>query len=376
MRIARFVSEFKADADRGLMPNYHKLSLAQRALGNDVSIFAMGEAESGGTAFNGIDVTFVKKPPLARVFLGGKLMDALLKSGFDARIVHSTNPMPLGWLFPHYRKKTNAKFALSLHGSLNPLRAHGHGSVFAMRDSLEFPALAKFLARRVDIILPVADFIKRELLDAGVPEQKIKVVPSGVDFAMFSGTRPKMGGTGSEFTVLYTGRLAETKGIAHLLQAAALLKGKGIKFRLVGGTAKDGGYAGAVSLAGRLGVNEFVEFLPPVSHGEMPALYAQADAFVLPSFMEGRSKVLWEAMAAGVPAIATACGGTLETIRHGENGLLVPVADAEAIAEAIMRLRNDGALCRRLARRGRATAKGFDWKIVAKQYLAAFEAVL
>lgn len=384
MRIARLVSEFPREANRGLAPNYSMLSEAQARLGNDVAVFAMDKRAREPEMHGKVKVSFVKKPRLARVFAGPRLMGALRRSGFGADVVHATNPLPFGWLFPFAKRGMRGKFALSVHGSLKSAQLHSPRGIASIRDSVEFSALAKYLARRVDVVMPVAEFIKREFIECGIPEEKIKVVPSGVDFALFSGGGKKSAGkrkiSGAEknkqqFTVLYAGRFAQKKGIPHLLHAAELLKGEGIKFILAGGTPADNDYENIHAIIRSRGLGGIVETLPPIPYAELPRIYREADAFVLPSLIEPRAKVIWEAMAAGTPVIATAQGGVAETIEHGKNGLLVPPADGEAIAGAIRMLRNDRALGKRLAANGRRTAERFDWAEIAKMHQAVFEGI-
>ena len=105
-------------------------------------------------------------------------------------------------------------------------------------------------------------------------------------------------------------------------------------------------------LAASLGLAGVVHFLGP--RPDVPDLLNAMDIFVLPSYSEGMSLALLEAMAAGLPVIATAVGGTPEVVTDGENGLLIPPRDAEALAGALERLLADPALAQHLGANARA----------------------
>jgi glycosyltransferase involved in cell wall biosynthesis len=174
----------------------------------------------------------------------------------------------------------------------------------------------------------------------------VHLLPNAVDTAAF---RPAPRPPSPVPTVLYVGRLSPEKNLGGLIAAAAKLRGRlDVALRFVGdGTLRD-------TLAGeaaRAGVS--LELLPVVDHGRLPAVYAGADVFVLPSFTEGHAKVLLEAMSCGVPCVASNVGGNRAAIADGRTGLLVDPADAGALADAIERLLTDGELARRLGEAAR-----------------------
>lgn len=139
-------------------------------------------------------------------------------------------------------------------------------------------------------------------------------------------------------TLIYVGRLAHEKGVGHLLRAVRSLAaaGRDVQLKICGdGPLKEKLQAEAATM----GLGRRVRFLGFVPPGK--GVYSEldrADIFVLPSLSEGIPKVLLEAMARGLPIVATAVGGIPDIIRDGYNGLLVPPGDAEAIAAAVDRL--------------------------------------
>lgn len=107
--------------------------------------------------------------------------------------------------------------------------------------------------------------------------------------------------------------------------------------------------------------------------GELSAAYASADLFVLPSATETFGNVLLEAMASGLPCVATAAGGPMDFVDHGWNGWLVRPHDAPALAEGLRTLLADGSQRRRLARAARATAEAWSWSAVHDGLVAEYE---
>jgi glycosyltransferase involved in cell wall biosynthesis len=160
-------------------------------------------------------------------------------------------------------------------------------------------------------------------------------------------------GDGTAGMVLYVGRLMAEKGVATLLRAMPLVPAA--RLVIVGGGAER---PRLEVLARELGIETRVEFRGGVSdRSVLAAIFREAALFVLPSHSEGLGCVLLEAMAAGVPIVATDVGGIPELIENGVNGLLVPAADVHALADAITRALADSDLRRSLAKRGDAIVR-------------------
>jgi glycosyltransferase involved in cell wall biosynthesis len=209
----------------------------------------------------------------------------------------------------------------------------------------------RVIAAGVDRFLPVSDHNARRL-EALLrwPRQKMEVIHNAVDPAPFArlpdpALRREL--AGERPLVLAVARLDPQKGHPHLLAAAAQVPDA--VFALAG----DGPERLALEkLADRLGIRDRVRFLRDRS--DVPDLLAASDVFVLPSLYEGLPISVLEAMAAERPVVATAIGGTDEVVTDGESGLLVPPANANAIASALRRLLDDEGLRARLAAAGRA----------------------
>lgn len=158
--------------------------------------------------------------------------------------------------------------------------------------------------------------------------------------------------------VLSVGRLVEKKGFRFLLQAAAIVAGKGLHFELV--IVGDGPERDELQrLAAGLGLREKVIFTGVLSQEELAEVYRRAEAFCLASVVasdgdrDGLPNVIIEAMAYGVPVVASNLGAIPEAVRHEETGLLAPPGSAGELAEQLERVLRDESLRQRLVQNGR-----------------------
>jgi glycosyltransferase involved in cell wall biosynthesis len=164
----------------------------------------------------------------------------------------------------------------------------------------------------------------------GVPDEQVSLAPNAVDAEIFGQADVDRSGR-ETCTFLYAGRLDPEKGLDVLLRAFARSPGQLV-------------LAGSGSEEQRLRAlaDGRVRFLGPLDRDELPALYAQADVFVLPSRSEPWGMVLNEAAAAGLPLVATeGAGAAHDLVEDGVNGFRVPVDDQEALATALRRLAED-----------------------------------
>lgn len=208
----------------------------------------------------------------------------------------------------------------------------------------------RVLARGVDRYLAVSGEIAAELVERlGWPEEKIEVVYNAVDVARVEveappGLREQLGGGEGRPLVLTPARLDAQKGHDVLLEAIPQVPEATFLF------AGEGPERGRLeALAAERGVAERVRFLG--RRDDVPELLAACDVFALPSLYEGSSLAVLEAMAAGIPIVSSAIGGTEELVEDGRSGLLVAPGDSEGLAAALRRLLGDRELGKGLAAR-------------------------
>jgi len=201
--------------------------------------------------------------------------------------------------------------------------------------------LQKYVCRLADCVLVNADSIKDTLIEQGYPRDKIFIIPNGVvppkPLPRRSGDsiREELGIPASAPIVLVFSRLNPMKGVEYFLEAATQVSTRHPEVRFV--IAGDGRIRQELeNYAGHLGISQRVIFTG--FRTDLPDLLEQAALSVLPSLSEGLSNSILEAMAAGVPVIATDIGGNPEIVEHNVTGLLVPVRDSAALAQAMNRM--------------------------------------
>ncbi|MFZ1061411.1 MAG: glycosyltransferase family 4 protein [Candidatus Rokuibacteriota bacterium] len=217
---------------------------------------------------------------------------------------------------------------------------------------------AKRLLERVGLRQAAGVIVTTEELRAHVASftspDRVHLIPNGVDTGRFTPSPPRgrgkgEGETAAPWMILYVGRLEAEKNLATLVTAAAKVASRfPVRLALIG--------AGSLqpdlrAQADALGVG--VEFPGVVDHRRLPERYREADVFVLPSFTEGHPKVLIEAMASGLPCVASDCPGNRALVRDGETGLLFDGRNPDALAAALERVLGEGPLAAALGQRAR-----------------------
>lgn len=286
----------------------------------------------------------------------------------DLVLAHFT--LPAGEVARRIARRTGAPYAVVLHGSDVPgYQNRRFGLLYAI-----VRPLVRRVWRGAARVIAVSDAL-RDLAHRTWPEGRIDVLPNGVDLELFQPLEKKEGTISSRWkTLLVAAQLIERKGIQHLVDALARLPPPlraQVRLKLCGTGPYEHALRGQVAAAG---LAEHVEFAGLVEHERLPDLYRAAHAFVMPSLQEGLPLALLEAMASGLPVVATAVGGIPEVLRDGENGLLVPPADAKALAEALARVLADDALCARLGTAARATVEAWSWGRLWERYEALLPA--
>ena len=228
------------------------------------------------------------------------------------------------------------------------------------------------LLKRSDAIIAMTPESVAELDAIGYPAARVLKVTNGI--ALFPATS-RVPRSPEIVSAIYVGRLSPEKGLSDLLHAWASVKARTtrrIKLRMIG----DGPQEKELrALASALGLGDTVEFFGHCK--DVPAELAKANLFVLPSYAEGNSNAILEAMSAGLPIVATRVGGA--SIQVGSDGerFLVPPGDRQALADALLELIEDEALRLRLGAAMRARIESmFAIDRVAAIYEQAYELIL
>lgn len=214
----------------------------------------------------------------------------------------------------------------------------------------------RWMSRSTSALVAVADATAEAFSAAtGIPRARFQVVHSGVDLASFRPAEDRGQRGAGDCLLGCVARLGARKGHEHLLRAVARLRTEGVagvRVELVG----DGPHRTALErLARNLGIAEIVTFAGEMR--DVTGRLAAMDVFVLPSLTEGRPTAIMEAMAAGLPVVATQVGAVDTLVNDGVTGFVVPPGDADALAAALRRLIEDTRLRETFGRAARRTAE-------------------
>jgi glycosyltransferase involved in cell wall biosynthesis len=311
----------------------------------------------------GINTHRFKVYKIPGVYSGYIPSQALLKSllSTDADIIHAHSYV----YFPTYvsaiaRKLINTVLVLTPHQPPVELASRNR---FLME--LYNSSVGRFAFKTADSVIAVTNseknFLKKHVR---IPHNKIRVIPEGVNLRQFY---PESKKSKKRFIILFVGRFSEEKGLRYLIEAIpkVITVHPRVQFMFVG---EDCGVKNElIELADELEVKNRILFLKPLFGSELAKIYRTSTLFVLPSLYETFGLVVLEAMASGLPVVATKAGGVETIVENGYNGLLVPPKNPSALAESIVTLLSKKPLYNRLRKQGIETSKLYSWSKIAEQ---------
>lgn len=277
----------------------------------------------------------VARPKLAKFAITNGAIREFALACYYASIMRHRN---ISHVHCHFgdRKLTVGFFCAELLGLSLSVTIHAH----EIHKSPN-PYVFRCALKRCSRIFAISDYTRNVLVDKfDAPEDKVITNRLFVDWEEYDNKS-------SIVTVLMVGRFAERKGHKYLLEAAKLLQKENIRFIIIGFGPLD-----IRQMVADYGLEDSVIVFDKMSQKQLNFFYSKADIFCLPSINhleqgpEGIPVVLMEAMAAGMPVITTATGGTIELVKE----IVVPERDSEAIATSIMRLVENPDLRRRMGR--------------------------
>jgi glycosyltransferase involved in cell wall biosynthesis len=234
-----------------------------------------------------------------------------------------------------------------------------------------------FRGKRYRRIVAISQRVRKELKDHyQIPDERIVTIPNGINLWRFhprharsrDEVRRSFGLSQNIPVVLFVGSRFRIKGLKFAIKALAKMKTEAVLL-VVG----DDTVAPFKQLAEELGVSERVIFAG--ARRDLPAIYAAADALLLPSSYETFALVCVEAMASGLPVLASPVGGIEDYLRDDQNGFHIQ-RDPTEIAAKVDRLLCDPELHARIRKAGLATAQDYSWQKIAKQYLSLFDELI
>ena len=225
------------------------------------------------------------------------------------------------------------------------------------------------LSRRWNKFIAVSGYTRDRLVESGIREDLIEVIPSGVDLQMFERIKTEKY---PEPTVCCIARLVDYKRVDDLVRALGLVRTEipGVRCKVIG-TGPEGGKLRA--LVEGLGLRENVEFLGSIEeHRRVIEVLKSSHAFCLPSTLEGLGLVVVEAMAAGVPFVVSELPALVETT-GGKGGVFFRPRDHRDLADKLSLVLKDKKIQRGLAKQGVERAKTYDWKMLVDKIEKVYE---
>lgn len=234
----------------------------------------------------------------------------------------------------------------------------------------------KKVYKEAKVCIAASSAIKNYFREIGC--QNIEVIPNGIDLARFQGLsrerERRLLGLTDEFAVITVARLEKVKGVDYLIKAFSILikKISRAKLFVVGDGSERKQLEGLVL---DLGLGEKVRFLGEVPNKEIPQYLAAADCFCLPSRREGFGIAVLEAMAAGVPVVATKVGGVPDIIENQKDGLLVESQNPKVLSAALLEIASNSGLAERLKQNAQLKVQQYNWSDISERVLSIYQSV-
>lgn len=340
------------------------LAAAQVRRGHEVGVVSIAPLPHGVLArefeARGVAVHSVPKGPSFDAGLALRLARFFRHERVD--VVHTHNPQPLAYGAAAGRL-ARAGVVHTKHG-VNPDRGR----------RLWLRRAGGHLAHAYVAVSDATAKVARENRECA--PARLHVIPNGVDLEAYRPddaarreVRSELGIPDDAFVIGTVGRVSVEKDHALLVRAAGPLLGSGVRLVIAGdGAELDNVRAAAAAFAPWV-------VLTGVRH-DVPRVMASFDLFALSSRSEGLPLALLEAMATGLPVVATDVGGVAEVVDHGEAGVVVPPRDEEALRRAVASLRDDRAAAEGLAARARARSRRYDAAAVVDRYMDLYRAII
>jgi len=261
-------------------------------------------------------------------------------------------------------------------------QANGFRQRWRIKRFYSFIRMQALVARHLDRVITVSQSSARDTnLFFRVPADRLRVVYNGIDTDIFS--MNEKASQASDGLIMVANTDDRKKGVLYLLQALQLLRKDGIKLTIVDDADRHSSYIEDVGplpsygfkLVRKLNLDGLVHFTGRLTREEMVKRYSAAKIAVVPSLYEGFGLPAAEAMACGVPVIATTGGALPEVV--GDAGILVPPRNADALAAAIKQLLADKQAQQRMSEAGRKRVREkFSWEQAARKTLEVYQEVL
>jgi glycosyltransferase involved in cell wall biosynthesis len=263
--------------------------------------------------------------------LGGVAAAVREEFAFDRLDAHLAYPD--GWAAVHLGRRLGVPVSVTLRGH-------------DLNDLPRYPVRGRQVAwtlRHAGVVFAVAEALRAAAIELGADPDRVLTVANGVDGERFrprssAEARRELGLDPGARWIVSVGHLVERKGFHHVVRALPRVAREhpGVRLAIVGGPGEEGDFRDGIRRAiAEAGVADRVVLAGAVGHEALPTWYAAADVFCLASAKEGRPNVVLEALASGVPVVATRVWGTPELVEDGTHGILVDGTDDASLGAAL-----------------------------------------
>ena len=287
------------------------------------------------------------------------IVEAHARTPFD--VIHAQYGYPCGWAALLASAQTGVPNVVSIQG--------GDGHWVGECCETHRQAMVRVLDHANAVLIGCASFRDEVVGRLGTDPARFTIVPGAVDTARFMpGVRAEEGPP----VMLYHGRVDARKGVLDLIEACRTVRAGGDVFRLlISGIGPTFDEAGAAIVTHGLG--DCVEMTGYVDYDDVPAVYRRASIFVSPTYAEGFSNTILEAMASRMAVVSCRSVGVVDCIRDGENGVLTEPGDREGLAAALRAVLRDRGLRERLAEAALLECRAvYSWGKVGRQIMDVY----
>ncbi len=386
MKIVLYVNSFLPTIG-GREMVVHYLAKAYQKLGHDVRVFGPSGWRENRNRDLGYPV--YRYPTVANFFPNQtrllQLFGDVVCRGCD--IIHAHVTYPAGYISAHLKKIKNIPLVITPHGNdIHVIPELGHG----LRLDPQKNKKIKYALDNAELLTAISGSVEASLLDAGASAEKIRYIPNGVDIERFSKHAARnifdwLGVPDSSKLIVTVGGYNRRKGQDVIVRAMpSVLKKEANAILVVVGRNTEAlvPLIESLDLAGKVILTGGIA--PPIVTGDqrniqvsgsgdrLADIYSRSEMYVSAGVAEGAeglSLAVLEAMASGLPVVASNISGNRDIVVDHENGLLVEPGDHELLAEAILKVFHDEALRKKMKVKARAVAEQYRWQKIAAMYL-------
>lgn len=335
----------------------------------EIHVVSFGE-ENRTVSHNGYTVHYIKNVDFltASYWYSHKIiMNKILEINPDLIHLHFTYP-PYSFI-----AQLSIPVIVTVHGlaSIRVKGSHSKKDYFSPGFVLN-PHFEKKALQNADKIIAVSNWMKNNVENIIGRDPKIIYIPNGVNYEKYTHSKKvKI----NHPSILFIGRLVKLKGLDLLLKSLHIVKESipDIHLYVIGQGSQ---HEKLTSLAVKLNVNNNISFLGFFSGDEKNQFLASADIFVMPSRIENASISLMEALASGIPIVASNVGGIPHILNYGEYGILVEPENPEDLANGIIKLIGDPVLRKELSEKGRKRAQEYSWDEITKKTIELYQSLV